>query len=144
MFHVARLKPFFGTREQAIKVAQLDQDQFFVRKILYYTGNPHLRRSMTFTVEYTDGDVSMVPYTEDIASTEMFQQYIQQRPELLPLRYSAVEAKKQMSIMNKQAITEVKPGDTVYVDMHYFDGTRSVWFDSQYHGIESAYSLNMM
>jgi hypothetical protein len=131
VFHVARLKPFFGTREEALKVAQLDQDQFFVRRILHYTGNPHLRTSMTFTVDYVDGDVSTVPYTEDIASTEIFQQYIHKQPELLPLRYTAVEAKNQITTINKQPITEVQPGDTVYVDMRYFDGMRNVWFDGQ-------------
>jgi hypothetical protein len=127
IFHVARLKPFFGTREEALKEAQLDQDQFFVRRILHYTGNPHLRTIITFTLEYVDGDVSTVPYT----STEIFQQYIHEQPELLPLRYAAVEAKKQITIINKQPITEIQPGDTVHVDMRYFDGMRNVWFDGQ-------------
>jgi hypothetical protein len=72
----------------------------------------------------------MVPYSADIDRTEQFERYINDTPYLFPLRHLASVAKKQINAMNRQQITRVVPNDTVYLDLRYYDGTDSAWFDS--------------
>ena len=52
VFHVERLKSFFGTFEQALDIARHDQHQFKIISINYFTGNPFIRTSMTFNVTF--------------------------------------------------------------------------------------------
>lgn len=49
VLHVDRLKPFIGPLEEAVLVAKADQNQVFIVSLNYFTGNPHLRSSMTFS-----------------------------------------------------------------------------------------------
>ena len=127
--HVTRLKPFFGTREEAIRIAKLDQNQFTIQEIKWYTGNPHVRTSMIFTILFEDGQAD-VPYNPDLAATQQFVEYVHSRADCFPLRFSAAEAKKQVAAMNKLAITNISPGDTLYLSLRYFDGTDRMWVDS--------------
>ena len=131
--HLTRLKPFFGSRAEAMEMAMLDYNQFDVTSINYFVGNPMLRTSLMFNVTFTYGGVeedSMIPYTNDLASTMQFENYINSQPILFPLRYSADGAKKQISMVNKLAITKIAPGDICYLNLRVFDGTTSAWFDS--------------
>ena len=56
VLHVTRLKLFTGSREEAYQAALLDADQFVIRKIHYWRGNPEKRSEMFFWVEFDDGD----------------------------------------------------------------------------------------
>ena len=42
--------------EMAVKAALLDHDQFVENKMLYYTGDPCMRDTLEFFVQYADGD----------------------------------------------------------------------------------------
>jgi hypothetical protein len=46
--HVSRLKIFHGTKQEAIKVAQLDNDEYEIDKLLAYKGDPLHRKRMDF------------------------------------------------------------------------------------------------
>ena len=46
VLHVDRVKPFFGTREEAIAIARYDQHQYQIVSFNFYTGNPFVRTSM--------------------------------------------------------------------------------------------------
>jgi RNase H-like domain found in reverse transcriptase/Reverse transcriptase (RNA-dependent DNA polymerase) len=127
-FHVTRVKPFFGGREDAIRCAKLDQNQYYIRSITRYTGNPHVRSSMSFTVLFEDGE-AVVPWNADLANTQQYEEFVNDRPALFPLRFTAVQAKKKISAMNKLAITTVSPGDVLYLSLRYFDGTDRMWYD---------------
>jgi hypothetical protein len=131
--HVSRLKPFFGSKEDALNMAKLDYNQFDIVSFNYFTGNPHKRSSMLFNVTFAYNGITenkMIPYSADIDKTQQFEEYINANPILFPLRYFAKESIKRVNIMNRQAITRVVPGDTVYINLRYFDGTDSAWFDS--------------
>jgi len=131
--HMDRLKPFFGSTEDAILMARLDYNQFFIQSFNYFTGNPHKRTSMLFNVTFAYNGITeakMIPYSADIDRTEQFEAYIHATPYLFPLRHYASQAKKNINTMNKQPITRVVPNDTVYLDLRYYDGTDSAWFDS--------------
>jgi hypothetical protein len=131
--HVSRLKPFFGSREDALNMAKLDYNQYDIVRFNYFTGNPHKRSSMLFNVTFAYNGITedkMVPYSADLDRTQQFEEYINSNPILFPLRYHAKESIKQINNMNRQAITRVVPMDTVYLNLRYFDGTNSAWFDS--------------
>jgi RNase H-like domain found in reverse transcriptase len=128
-FHVSRVKPFFGSRDDAYKCAKLDQNQFFIRSIDRYTGNPRVRTSLVFTVTFEDGE-ALVPWSKDIAETQQMEAFIFTRPELFPLQFSAEEASKRIRQMNQLAITSVQPGDVIYLHLRYFDGDDRAWYDS--------------
>ena len=131
--HVDRLKPFFGSKEDAIKMAKLDHNQFDIVGINYFTGNPHKRTSMLLNVTFAYNGITeakMLPYGADIDRSQQFEIYINANPILFPLRYSASAATREINNMNRQAITRIVPNDTVYLNLRYFDGTDSAWFDS--------------
>ena len=48
VLHVTRLKLFVGDQEEAYKIALLDADQFVIRRICYWCGNPDKRSEMFF------------------------------------------------------------------------------------------------
>lgn len=129
-FHVSRCKAFFGSRDDAIAMGKLDKNQFFIISINYYTGNPNTRSTMEFNVTF-ENETQMVPYNDDLADTEQFENFVLARPELFPLRYSAKIARAEIAALNKLAITEVSPGDKVYVDIRSYQGNgASVWYDT--------------
>ncbi len=130
VLHVGRVKPFIGSYDDAVRIAKLDQNQYHIVSINYYTGNPHIRNSMLFNVSFEDGSNVMLPYSNDLADSEQFNNYIQSKSVLYPLRYTASEAKKAIASMNKLVIVDVDVGMSVYLDLRYFDGIDRAWFDS--------------
>lgn len=52
-----RLKPFFGTRDDAWKLAMLDQDQYAIDRITAHRGDPLARTTMEFEAVFKDGSV---------------------------------------------------------------------------------------
>ena len=131
--HVDRIKPFLGSKEDALNMAKLDYNQFDVVRFNYFTGNPHKRTSMLFNVTFAYNGITeakMIPYSRDLDRTEQFDIFINSRPILFPLRYSLKESKHEINLMNKERITRVVPNDIVYLDLRYFDGLDSAWFDS--------------
>lgn len=73
VFHVERLHPFFGSKNEAVEAAKLDKNQFFIHSISSFTGNPHKRTSMMFEVLFEhETSTLLVPYNSDIADTQQF------------------------------------------------------------------------
>jgi hypothetical protein len=93
---------------------------------------------MQFVVEFDvsgsdEVETVVVSLTEDIANTEQFDLFVQSRPFLFPLRYTAREAEKKISAMNKLSLVDISIGDELWVDLRFFDGDSSnaaLWFDS--------------
>ena len=129
VLHVSRLKPFIGSLEDAVLVAKSDQHQVFIVSINYFTGNPHLRSSMTFNVTFDDETID-VQYSPDLAASQQFQDYIEATPDLYPLRFTAGEAKRKIQQLNRLAITTMAVGDHGFLSLRFFDGPTSAWFDS--------------
>ena len=132
-FHVDRCRPFFGDFKDALEVGKYDHDQFIVKSINYFMGNPHLRTSMLFNVTFQVGEfeeTAQVKYSPDLANTQQFVDYVNVTPYLLPLKFNAKEATTQYAQMTKTPITDINIHDELYVDMRYFDGTKNEWFDN--------------
>ena len=129
VFHVERVKPFFGTYAQALDIARHDQHQYLIEAINFFTGNPFVRSSMTFNVRFEDGTITM-PYGDDLAQSQQFEQFVWANPALFPLRFTAKQALQEVSKINKLAIADFQPGDKAFLDLRYYDGRSSSWFDS--------------
>jgi len=116
-----------------MEYAKLDHNQFDIDEIRYFTGNPHLRTSMMLNVTFSHNNITenqMIPYSADIDKTQQFEEFINRIPYLFPLRFHAAQAKAEVRRIRKEVITRIVPGDTVYLDLRFFDGENSAWFDS--------------
>ena len=128
----------FGSEEAAMKVAQLDYDQYEIIEIVCFRGNPLIRTTMEFFVRFADGDERWRTCDQDLADTVQFEEFCRARAPLFPLLYKEAEAKKRMTEIRKRPINEVRPGDEVYVDLRFFGG--ATWYNSI--GLPDAYSTN--
>jgi len=128
-FHVDRVKPFIGSYEQALEIARHDQHQFFIVSFNFFTGNPFKRTTMVFNITFEDGTIDL-PYGGDFIYSEQFRDYINETPELYPLRYTATISTRNIGNIEKLAITEFQPGMEAYVNIRIYDGKSSQWFDS--------------
>ena len=117
VFHMSWLKPFFGTHDEAFRIALVDYNQYEVRKIVAYRGDPEKRSTMDFLVLFSDDSQVWIPYNSDLATARAFQQYCKDVPVLFPLLFSAKEAKEQRLRMRKQQIDGVQPGQEVYINL---------------------------
>jgi hypothetical protein len=119
-FFVGTLKPFFGSRDDAFKLAMVDADQHVIDKILAYRGDPLKRLSTSFLVRFMDGDEIWLPWSDDLFSTIQYEEYCRKIPALFPLIHRLKESKRELSNLNNTPISRVKPGDEVFVDLRSF------------------------
>ena len=126
-YHIDKLKIFHGNYDEAYQAAKLDFDQYTIRKITAYRGEPTTRTTMEFEIEFEDNSIVWLPWTPEISETIQFEEFCRSKPPLNILLYSAVEATKFISKLNKTMITTVKPGDIVFVDLRSFGAT---WYQN--------------
>ncbi len=115
--HMERLKPFFGSKKEAFKVALRDKDQFVIERIVSYKGDPSRRSSVSFLVKFIDGDERWLPFGTDIATSGPFEDFCLNTSELRPLLVSLKEWKVEAASLNRIGITTVSPGDKCFVDL---------------------------
>ena len=75
---------------------------------------------MEFEVEFDDGDVVWKQWDTDLASTQQYADYCDSNKELHFLTYSSASVGPAIAALNKTQITEVVPGDTVYIPLRAF------------------------
>jgi len=133
-FHVERLKLFFfeGSYEdwakEAFRLAQIDNDQHVVVRIIAYKGDPKVRTSMEFNMEYYDGSTAWRPYGDDVFQTIAYEEFCNQTPELMLHKYRQKEEKIRAAEIRKSVITTVNIGDKVYVDLRQY--SQGQWYDN--------------
>ena len=115
--HMENLKPFFGSKEDAYRAALTDNDQYVIRSIHTYKGDPESRTGMSFKVEFEDGAIVWIPFNQDLATSVPFEKFCSSRSELQPLIYTLEEWQKRKRDINEQGIEDVKPGDVCYVNL---------------------------
>ena len=133
LLHVSRLKPFFGSMAQAMRIAMVDRDQFMVQRINYFMGNVFVRKNIMFSVTFEDGDTVLLPYSMDLAQTVQFDASVLRIKALLPFCFERKEDfANHAAGLNKTAIpaTLVAIGSVSFLDLRYFDGERLNWFET--------------
>ena len=128
--HVGKLKPFFGSYEKAFLAAQLDNDQFLVSSILAYKGDPLKRTTMEFEVLFADGSIVWLPYSRDLYTTAIFEDFCRLRPALLDLLYPVEIASRNIRSLNQRPIDEIVLGQVVYVDLRSYSANNSLWYEN--------------
>jgi hypothetical protein len=101
----------------------LDNDQFEIKRFVAYRGNPLVRTTIEFEVLFEDDSLVWLPWSKDLFDTVQYEEYCRSRPELVPLVYDAKKAAEWVRSINKSPITEVAPGDTVYVNLRSYGAT---------------------
>ena len=117
--HISCLKWHIGGRESAMEAAMRDKDQYLVKAITAWKGDPNRRAGMMFWVPYDDGNEMCVSYKADMVNNEQYREFITRDPRLFQLRFSEAIVHVQIDNMRKTPITSVVPGDPVYVVLRY-------------------------
>lgn len=117
VFHSERLKPFYGTAEEAYQAALRDNEQYEIDHFIAYRGDPMIRRSMEFYILFTDGCYHWKGWSPDLFDTIQYEDYCRKVPQLFPLLHTLKVGLLLIRTMNSKAISTVQPLDTVYVDL---------------------------
>ena len=125
--HVSRVKIFHGSREDAFKMAQLDNDEYEIDQFLAYRGDPLIRTTMEFLVRFCDSSELWLPWSADLFSTIPYEIFCSSHPELRPLLHTAKKANNDVARLKKSVISEVQSGDVVFVDLRSYGAG---WYDT--------------
>ena len=103
-------------------MALLDNDQFVVKKVVAYRGEPQTRTTMEFQIEFEAGTIMWLPWSS-ISSTVQFEDFCRSRPQLNLLVYDSKAAAAYVKRKDREPITSVQPGDVVFVDIRSYGAT---------------------
>ena len=117
---VDRLALYSGSRADAERLAKEDADQFSIALIHAYRGNPAKRNSMEFDITFEDGDRHWKPFDRDLFNSLPYEDFCRAHSELFDLLVDTDHIGKEHERINSQPITEIEPGQTVYVNIRYF------------------------
>ena len=120
IFHVDRVKPFYGSLEEATTLAQVDYQQFVIADITAYRGDPHLRSKMEFLITYEDGTISWKSWDQDLFRSLPYEHFCRSIPQLRPLILKVAEATSQAKTIDRQSIETVRPGLIGYMDLRWY------------------------
>jgi len=119
-FHVSEVTDFTGDEAAAQKAGMLDRDQYILKTIHSYQGNPDKRTTMQFYTEWEDGTKLWKAWGDDITTTIHFQQFCEKRRELMYLLYKRADITRLKLALNNIPIQHVFPNDTVYVNIRLY------------------------
>jgi hypothetical protein len=97
-FTQAHLYPFFGSLDEAQRMARLDEDQFVITRVAAHKGDVLARSTMYFSVVFEDGDIQWIPFSRDLASTIQFEHYCLDNPPLHLLLVTVEKVNETMRI----------------------------------------------
>jgi hypothetical protein len=120
LFHVDRLKPYFGTLESAKDLAQADGFQHVIVEITAHRGDPMSRKKMDFYIQYAEGPPLWVPWSTDLFQSVPFETYCHAHPPLYPLIFTLDVAETKIKSLNDQPITIVQPPSLGHMDLRWF------------------------
>ena len=135
-YPVTRVKIFHVALEEAKRAAAEDFDQSQVRAITGWKGDPFTKTTMSFRVEFEDGDVVWLPYSRDLDQTQAFGAYTAALPALEHLSFGPKRAKEWLSEIRRSTIRGYSVGDTLYVDIRCYS---TGWYDEELTFLEDRY-----
>ena len=120
---VSRVSLYDGSREEAMDLAMRDNDEFVIVEFLRFRGNPATRSTVEYFISFSDGTQVWLPWTPSLSQTVPYETFCQSDPMLQPLLHSTATVRAHDSALNKQPITTVSPGQTVYVNLRWYSHT---------------------
>jgi hypothetical protein len=82
---------------------------------------------MDFLIRFGDGSELWLPWSWDLYQTVQYEVFCSSNPELRPLLHSAQKVKADIARLKQSVISEVTPGDVVYVDLRSYGAD---WYDT--------------
>jgi hypothetical protein len=137
VFHVERLKFFFGSEAEAYDAALRDADQYLIDKFISYKGDPLVRTSMQFYILFADGCYHWMIWSKDLFDTVQYETFCRSLPQLFPLITLLKESLSLIKDINTTPITCIAPLTTVYMDIRAFGAG---WYDGM--NFPDAYSTS--
>jgi len=114
------LTPFRGTAEDAMKAAMLDNQQHTVSRIVGYQGDPLLRTSCSFLVEFIgrnqEPELIWKNWDKEIDQLVQYEEFCRQRSELSFLLQSSKSINKLISAVKRQPIG-IEEGQVAFWDL---------------------------
>jgi hypothetical protein len=126
-FAVEHLNIYAASREEAYQMAVVDVDHHEIDCIRTYRGDALKRTTMEFLVRFADTSELWLPLNDDLFALPLFEDYIRRNPALSPLLYLAKDVPQYLRDLQQLPITEVSPGDWIYLDLRTFG---SAWYFS--------------
>jgi hypothetical protein len=109
----------------ALELARTDAEQYDIRAITAYYGNPHILKSLRFQYILMNGSVGWYPL-KTISHEVIFEEYVRNScPELRSLLYTTPILKVMISNANREGFRNdiTQPNQTFYLTAKYFDST---------------------
>ena len=117
---LGRLKPFFGTYEQAFELACMDEAQHVVLCVRAWRGTPGTKSSVELLLQFADGDERWRVIDNDTRDVEAVREYLANTNCLRALRTTVTAYRIICKTARTLPVTLVSPGDTVYVDLRSY------------------------
>jgi hypothetical protein len=130
---------FHGEKEEAKAMANLDDDQFAVRCIKGYYGDPEKRSTLSFLVLFEDGEEKWLPYTADIASTAAFENFCSVRKALSIVLLSTSQVTALRRDILKKSVDTLLLGKTVFLNLRIWGGE---WYASLKDNLPESHNHN--
>ena len=123
------LSLFKGTLEDAIEAARIDNRQHEVSRIIGYKGDPLMRTSCAFLVEFIGKNSLPVliwkDWDKELDQLVAFEEFCRSRPELLLLLHSSTSLTKELARMRRTPFS-IDQGTVIYCDLRSWG---SMWYE---------------
>ena len=121
-FFVEKVRPFFGNLLEGEEAAKRDEDQWSVLKVNFFSGNVHLRDSLSFNLDFEMGFNETLSYNKDTKDNFMIKSFVSNRPWMKVLTFETNEiSKNYIANVEKSKIIKVVVGDEVWIHLRKFD-----------------------
>lgn len=121
VLHYDNVKPFYGTRDSALTAAKVDDEQYTVTKIIGYFGNPLLRKSCDFLLEFANGQQRWMTWSHaELNSLTVFENFCNSRQELFTLLFDASIAATTVSRLKKENIQAALSTSKAWLNLRFF------------------------
>jgi hypothetical protein len=124
---IGTLKHFHGSMEDAIHLAMLDADEYWLKSVDAWLGHSNTPRSIRLKLTFDDGTSSWNQLDAELFQTKMVEDYIRSIPELFILTFSGKLAKSYKALTNRQPLNQIIIGYSAFVDLRYFGFS---WFEA--------------
>ncbi len=131
--HVSLLRVYYGSRLEGIKLAMRDNDEYEVRCIDCYGGDPMKRQTLYFNTIFEDGTESQLLH-DNVKDTEALKEFVRLNKELRPLTFRthalALEDVRKINAKKLTPEHQALVGSTVFIDIRSREHFGVDWYEA--------------